>query len=68
MERLGIGALFKGDFMKEDLKVALRDMRRKKREITELRELQATLAKQVSPDPKISAMITEELRKLGALA
>lgn len=54
--------------MKEDLKVALRDMRRKKREITELKELQAILAKQASPDPKVSAMIVEELRKLGALA
>lgn len=53
--------------MKEDVKIALRDMRRKKREVQELKELQATMAKQTSPDPKLQAMIVEELRKLGAL-
>lgn len=56
------------NFVKEEVKVALRDMRRKKREINELKELQATLARQTSPDAKIVAMIAEELRKLGALA
>lgn len=50
--------------MKDDLQKLLKAERKNKRQLTELRAMRQKVAQQKQPDPKVLAMIDEEIAAL----